>query len=194
MASQSSASGEVGHRGFIETSVGAADRVAADSDTRMPNIMPIDKNKLLELKAKLSSPGGEGGPHGNAERVTGSPAKRKSPVKTPISPPKFSAAMATGQVVELGGREKGHATSTTPEPNNDQVEDPMQELFKRIEVLEKLNIPAQVFDVVQKHNDLKMWMETAVGQSTQLASKVDKIENVCVDLSERITELSMIVK
>ena len=62
MASQSSASGEVGHRGFIETSVGAADRVAADSDTRMPNIMPIDKNKLLELKAKLSSPGGEGGP------------------------------------------------------------------------------------------------------------------------------------
>ena len=34
----------------------------------------------------------------------------------------------------------------------------------------------------------------AVEQSAQLANKVDKIENVCIDLSERITELSMIVK
>ena len=60
--------------------------------------------------------------------------------------------------------------------------------------MEKLNVPAQIFDVVQKNNNLKTWMEIAVEHSAQLDNKVDKLENVCIDLSERITELSLIIK
>ena len=64
MASQSSAMSEVGHRGFIETSMGAADKTAENDkqDTADSNVMSIDKHKLLELKAKLSAADGEGGP------------------------------------------------------------------------------------------------------------------------------------
>ena len=52
---------EVGHRGFIETASGSADKTA-EGDKQDSNVMSIDKHKLLELKAKLSATDGEGGP------------------------------------------------------------------------------------------------------------------------------------
>ena len=118
MASQSSAMSEVGHRGFVETSMGAADKSTGNDkqDTADSDVMSIDKLKLLELKAKLSAADGEGGPHGIAELSNaGTPAKRKSPARSPVSPPKCSTAMASGPVVEMRGKKHGQATPTAAE-------------------------------------------------------------------------------
>ena len=57
----------------------------------------------------------------------------------------FSAAMAAGPLVAPRGNIQGQDTSNTPA--NAPIEDPMQELARRIEFLERLNMPAQVFDV-----------------------------------------------
>ena len=49
MASQSSAMSEVGHRGFIETAMGSADKAAEHDkqDTADSNVMSIDRHDLL---------------------------------------------------------------------------------------------------------------------------------------------------
>ena len=203
----------VNHRGVIEEEAAQAmtrDDVAVTDDA----FISADRERLTELQAELnpvSPPLVLGPTTGSVRHGT---AERKSAEQTSVSPARSTKRAASCDSDKRGQKSPERRTVRLPlkpmkpgefkyklseaeskpvETETVSAEDPIETMNKKV-----AKAMANNFDLVQRVNDLDQRLgsleKTVISNGTNILEKVNELDEFRIDLSERITELCLLIK
>ena len=199
------------HRGILESPSVTGDEtvVAARDDETADTFVTADRARVQELQSELppvsSTPlvmsPDQAARHGNAERNS---AGQRS-----VSPARSMKRAASAEATRRSGPDIAAmpASLTTTGPNDlkyklsDRKDKPASSeavtLEDQVTTLETKNAKDN-FEMVQRVNDLDRKLidleKTVVGNGVTIVDKISTLEQSCISLSERMTELSLIMR